>query len=56
MIRLIIDLLRPTPVTRDHLGKLGGNPHFLPPHRNVANDAQHGIAPGSRYTIPSRKC
>jgi hypothetical protein len=50
MIRLILELLRPTAVTREMLGTLGGNPHFVPPHRDIASDMQQGMATPGKYT------
>jgi hypothetical protein len=54
-LALIADLFFPQPVTRDRLGTLGGNPHFLPPDRDVASDMQQGIGPNGPYTHTSRE-
>jgi len=35
----------PTPITRDQLGKLGGNPHFVEPPYDPINDRLQGVAP-----------
>lgn len=56
MLQILASLFNP--ITRDQLGKLGGNPHFIPPPRDVANDLQHGIPPGSEWTTagPGSSC
>jgi hypothetical protein len=61
IFRILAAFFDPPPVTRDRLGKLGGNPHFIPPPRDIVNDLQHGIPPGSEWTkddpaVSSRKC